>query len=120
MIIKFYKYNEGLFFSDDEWLEKWINYIKKYGAVETNYMGYDFEMPTKVGKLYLSVSRGDFTLWARFEEPERASKLVDCSENSGKWNTFNAKPMDFWREFKQKIDSVKLSDEELTAIKYNI
>ena len=119
MITNFSKYNESLFLSNDEWIEKCIDYAKKYGAIETNYMGFDFKIDTKVGKLYFIVS-GGFSLWSRFEEPKRASQLVGCNINSGKWNYFSLKSMDFWYEFKRRVDEIKLSDVELTTIKYNM
>jgi hypothetical protein len=50
----------------------------------------DFEIETKVGKLEISIEKEQktcFTVFARFDDPKRAS-VYGCNPHSGKYNFF--------------------------------
>ncbi len=62
------------------------------GAQQSEWLGYEFAIQTKVGLLHLRVTenttQGPGTVFTRFDDPEAARELVDCNPASGKWNHF--------------------------------
>lgn len=63
----------------------------KLGAIKSDDMMYNHEVDTLVGKLFMDI-RGEqgvcYTLFARFDEPEKAKKHFCCNQSSGKYNWF--------------------------------
>jgi hypothetical protein len=62
------------------------------GAQQSDWIGYEFAIRTKVGLLHLLVkentTQGPGTVFTRFDDPEAARESVDCNPASGKWNHF--------------------------------
>jgi len=67
-----------------------LNLIKSFGAVESNYyLSNGYEINTRLGKLYIKIDNEPssvFTVFARFEDVEKASKMLPCNPYSGKYN----------------------------------
>ncbi len=63
----------------------------KLGAIKTNDKMYNHEVDTIVGKLFMDVKDEHdvcYTLFARFDEPEKAKKHFLSNPNTGKYNWF--------------------------------
>lgn len=65
--------------------------IKEHGAIDTNSSMYQWSIDTNYGKLLISLHKPRkrqelFSVFCRFDEPERAKSHTDCNPYSGKWN----------------------------------
>ncbi len=63
----------------------------KLGAKQSNVLLYNYEVDTFVGKLFLKVEDTQtfgYSLFARFDEPEKAKNHFFSNPNSGKYNWF--------------------------------
>ncbi len=62
------------------------------GARQSDRLGYEFAIQTKVGLLHLLIKENTTcspgTVFTRFDNAEAASAIVDCNPASGKWNHF--------------------------------
>lgn len=64
--------------------------LLKLGAkISTDFM-YQYEIETVAGKLWITFKDQSYlySMFARFENPEIASKKFLCNQNSGKYNWF--------------------------------
>ena len=116
---------EGLFLSKEEWKERFIKIIEDEGAIEPDdnkYGIYPWKLDTKYGILNIKIDLDDGTpaIFMKFEDPEKSKHLIGVNEYSGKWNIFEWNIEEVYRQFKIRINEVKLSAEEKAAKKYNL
>jgi len=64
--------------------------IKKYRAIENeSYKMYQYQLQTKYGILNVSVHDDQsfiYSIFTRFDEPEKAKEKFSCNPHSGKYN----------------------------------
>lgn len=71
------------------------NLIKCFGAVESDYyLSNGYEINTELGKFYLKLDQdlsSVYTIFGRFEDAKKASKMLPCNPYTGKYNfhTYN-------------------------------
>ncbi len=119
MLKKWQQFNEGLFLSIKEWEEKIINIIVKEGA--TNIRENRWMLDTKFGELNVTFDLNNYpTIFMRFEDPEKSKELYGVNQYSGKWNIHESNIEELYRQFRLRINEVKLTPVERAAKKYNI
>ena len=109
------------FLSDENLERKMIKVIEEEGAIKTS--DNKWVLDTKFGKLriffdldYLPVP----AIFMKFEEPKRSKHLYGVNKFSGKWNIHEHEIKDIYKEFRLRIDEVKLTPIEKTTRKYNL
>ena len=60
------------------------------------------------------------TIFMKFKEPKLSKHLRGVNIYSGKWNIHESNMTELYRQFKMRINEVKLTPEEKAAKKYNL
>jgi len=107
------------FLSDENLERKMVKLIEKEGAIKNSDKKWDLD--TKFGKLLITFDL-DYTpaIFMRFEEPKKSKNLRGINKFSGKWNIHATTVMEIYKEFKDRIDKVKLAPLEKATRKYNL
>ncbi|WP_299831358.1 hypothetical protein [uncultured Metabacillus sp.] len=67
-----------------------LGLIKLFGAVESDYyISGGYELNTELGKYYLKIDddlSSVYSIFGRFENVEKASKMLPCNPYNGKYN----------------------------------
>jgi hypothetical protein len=88
-----------------------IKILKEHGAIDTNSSMYKWSIETIYGKLLISIPKPEkrqklFTVFCRFDEPERSKEHTDCNPYSGKWNFHSSKMNDCIEIFDHHIKKI--------------
>lgn len=77
---------------------------------------YRWSVETLFGRLLITVHESDikprqtiFSIFMRFDDPEKAKTCVNCNPFSGKWNIHSTSPDDAICQLEQRLDLVQLA-----------
>ena len=90
------------------------NYLLELGAVEEDFLAYTLSLDTQLGKLHVFIDPAGArervsSIFTRFDDHERAKKVVDCNPYSGKWNFHEYSSTDVFEVFKTSLERILAS-----------